>query len=66
MIRGGLSATDGRALIGFARDRPAEHRVAGRANVIVLLGQGWSCERLAEALLLDDNTWMTTRFATGT
>jgi len=30
--------------------------VARRANAIVLLDQGWSCERVAAALLLDDDT----------
>ncbi len=57
MIRGGfLSANDRRALIGLARDGLEEHRLARRANAIVLLDQGWSCERVAEALLLDDDT----------
>ena len=57
MIRGGfLSAEDRRALTGLARDGLAEHRVARRANAIVLLDQGWSCERVAAALLLDDDT----------
>jgi hypothetical protein len=28
--------------------------VARRANAIVLLDQGWSCERVAAAFLLDD------------
>jgi transposase len=57
MIRGGfLSGNDRRALIGLARDGLEEHRVARRANAIVLLDQGWSCERVAEALLLDDDT----------
>jgi transposase len=57
VIRGGfLSAEDRRALSGLARDGLAEHRVARRANAIVLLDQGWSCERVAAALLLDDDT----------
>ena len=57
MIRGGfLSAIDRRVLIGLARDGLEEHRVARRANAIILLDQGWSCERVAEALLLDDDT----------
>ena len=57
MIRGGfLSVTDRRALIRLARDGLAEHRIARRANAIILLDQGWSCERVAEALLLDDDT----------
>ena len=50
------SANDRRALIRLARDGLEEHRVARRANAIVLLDQGWSCERVAEALLLDDDT----------
>ncbi len=54
MIRGGfLSATDRRALIGLARDGLEEHRVARRANAIVLLASRRPC------------CWMTTRFATG-
>jgi transposase len=57
MIRGGfLSANDRRTLIGIARDGLKEHRVARRANAIVLLDQGWSCERVAAAFLLDDDT----------
>jgi transposase len=57
VIRGGfLSADDRRALTGLARDGLAQHRVARRANAIVLLDQGWSCERVAAALLLDDDT----------
>ena len=57
MIRGGfLSADDRRALIGIARDGLAEARVARRANAIVLLDRGWGCERVAAALLLDDDT----------
>ena len=30
--------------------------MARRANAIVLLDRGWSCERVAAALLLDDDT----------
>src|SRR5450432_3199061 len=57
VIRGGfLSTTDRQALIGIARDGLAEHRVARRANAIVLLDRDWSCERVAAALLLDDDT----------
>jgi hypothetical protein len=40
----------------MARDGLAEHRIARRANAIVLLDKGWSCARVAEALLLDDDT----------
>jgi transposase len=57
VIRGGfLSVDDRRVLTGVARDGLAEHRVARRANAVVLLDQGWSCERVAAALLLDDDT----------
>jgi transposase len=57
VIRGGfLPADDRRALTRLARDGLAEHRLARRANAIVLLDQGWSCERVAVALLLDDDT----------
>jgi transposase len=57
VIRGGfLSTKDRQTLIGIARDGLEEHRVARRANAIVLLDRGWSCERVAAALLLDDDT----------
>jgi transposase len=57
MIRGGfLSGQDRRALVGIARDGLAEHRIARRANAMVLLDEGWSCERVGAALLLDDDT----------
>ena len=57
MIRGGfLSADQRRALVALARDGLAEHRLARRANAIVLLDKGWSCARVAGALLLDDDT----------
>src|SRR5271155_5388375 len=57
MIRGGFrSADDRRALMGIARDGLEEHRIARRANAIVLLDRGWSCEHVAAALLLDDDT----------
>ena len=57
VIRGGfLSADDRRVLTGLARDGLAEHRVGRRANAIVLLDQSWNWERVAAALLLDDDT----------
>src|SRR5260370_22175349 len=57
MIRGGfLSDAERQALIAMARDGLAEHRIARRANAIVLLDKGWSCARVAGALLLDDDT----------
>ena len=57
VIRGGfLSGQERQTLTGIARDGLEEHRVARRANAIVLLDRGWSCERVAAALLLDDDT----------
>ena len=57
MVRGGyLSAEDRADLIGLARDGSAAHRVARRANALVLLDDGWSCERVAAALFVDDET----------
>ena len=57
MIRAGfLSAEDRADLIALARDGSAEHRLARRANALVLLDAGWSCEKVAAALFLDDDT----------
>ena len=57
MIRGGyLSAEDRADLIALARDGSAAHRLARRANALVLLDDGWSCERVAAALFVDDET----------
>jgi len=57
MIRGNfLSTQERQTLVGLARDGLAEHRVARRANAIVLLDKGWSCTKVAGALLLDDDT----------
>ena len=57
MIRGGfLSAKERAELTALARDGLAEHRVARRANAVLLLDKGWSCQKVAEALLLDDDT----------
>ncbi|MCW5698771.1 MAG: IS630 family transposase [Rhodospirillales bacterium] len=57
MIRPGfLPAKERRALVKVARNGLCEHRVARRANAIVLLNDGWSCEAVAKALLVDDDT----------
>src|SRR5271167_1326348 len=53
---GFLSAVDRADLIALARDGSAAHRLARRANALVLLDSGWSCERVAEALFVDDDT----------
>ena len=51
-----LSPEDRADLIALARDGSAAHRLARRANALVLLDDGWSCEKVAGALLLDDDT----------
>ena len=57
MIRAGFLSTEDRAdLIALARDGSAEHRLARRANALVLLDDGWSCGKVASALFLDDDT----------
>ena len=57
MIRGGYLSVDDRAdLIALARDGSAAHRLARRANALALLDDGWSCERVAGALFVDDET----------
>ena len=42
--------------MALARDGTTEHRLARRANALVLLDKGWSCQQVAAALLLDDDT----------
>ena len=51
-----LSPEDRRDLNALARDGSAAHRLARRANALVLLDAGWSCERVAGALFVDDDT----------
>jgi transposase len=51
-----LSSEDRADLIALARDGSAAHRLARRANALVLLDDGWSCEKVAAALFLDDDT----------
>ena len=56
-IRGGfLSEEDRKALIALARDGLAAGRVTRRANALVLLDRGMSCQEAAEVLLFDDDT----------
>ena len=43
-------------LIELARDGSAAHRLARRANALVLLDDGMSCAAVAKVLLLDDDT----------
>ena len=57
MIRTGfLSGTEREELIELARNGLAEHRLARRANALVLLDRGMSCEDVGSVLLLDDDT----------
>jgi transposase len=57
MIRPGfLDSESRRDLIELARDGSAAHRLARRANALVLLDTGMSCQSIAEVLLLDGDT----------
>jgi transposase len=57
MIRGGfLQEEDRKALIALARDGSSLCRVTRRANALVLLDDGMSCQDVARVLLFDDDT----------
>ena len=57
MIRTGfLSTTERAELIELARDGLVEHRLARRANALVLLDRGMSCSDIGAVLFLDDDT----------
>jgi transposase len=57
MIRPGFLDPESRQdLIELARDGSAAHRLARRANALVLLDDGMSCAAVAKVLLLDDDT----------
>ena len=57
MIRPGfLDQASRRDLIELARDGSAAHRLARRANALVLLDDGMSCEAIARVLFVDDDT----------
>jgi hypothetical protein len=57
MIQPGfLDAESRRDLIELARDGSVPHRLARRANALVLLDQGMSCGDVAKVLFLDDDT----------
>jgi len=45
-----------RDLIELARDGSAAHRLARRANALVLLDDGMTCAAVAKVLLLDQDT----------
>ena len=55
--RGGfLGEADRRALIALVRDGSSLERVTRRANALVLLDDGLSCQEVARVLLFDDDT----------
>ena len=57
MIRGGFLDSESRQeLIELAGEGAAPRRLARRANALVLLDDGMSCEAAAKVLLLDDDT----------
>ena len=57
MIRPGFLDSELRDdLLELARDGLAEHRLARRANALVLLDKDMNCQSIAEALLLDNDT----------
>jgi transposase len=57
MIRGGfLDPTSRKDLIELARDGSAAHRLGRRANAVLLLDDGMTCEATARVLFVDDDT----------
>ena len=57
MIRAGfLDPESRRDLIELTQDGSVEHRLARRANALLLLDDGMSCEAIAKVLFLDDDT----------
>lgn len=54
--RGFLDGESRQDLIELARDGSAAHRLARRANALLLLDEGMSCEAIAKVLFLDDDT----------
>ena len=57
MIHSGFLAKEDREKpIAMTRDGSLAHRFARRANALVLLDDGWSCQQVGHAFLLDDDT----------
>ncbi len=57
MIRAGFLDPETRSnLIDLGRDGSVAHRLARRANALVILDDGMSCDEVAKVLLLDDDT----------
>jgi transposase len=68
MIRAGfLSDVEKRKLTVLAKNPAVKHRFARRANAILLLDRGMSCQQVADLLFIDDDSvreWMR-RYETG-
>jgi hypothetical protein len=57
MIRHGfLDSESRRDLIDLVRDGSIAHRLARRANALILLDDGMSCAAVAKVLFLDNDT----------
>ena len=57
MIRAGFLDPESRSdLMELTRDGSVAHRLARRANALLLLDDGMSCEVIAKVLFLDDDT----------
>jgi transposase len=57
MIRAGfLDGATRKELTALVRDGKVESRVTRRANALLLLDDGWSCQKTARALYMDDDT----------
>ena len=54
--RGFLSLSERRELEACVRSQREDHGIARRANAILLLDDGKSCQEIAEFLYLDDDT----------
>jgi hypothetical protein len=56
ILAGFFDAESRRDLIELARDGSAAHRLARRANALVLMDDGMSCGSIAKVLFPDDDT----------
>ena len=56
ILAGFLSMTERAELTELARNGLVEHRLARRANALVLLDRGMSCAEVSSVFLLDDDT----------
>lgn len=56
ILPGFLTSSERRELVACLRSHREDHGVARRANAILLLDDGKSCQAIAEFLYLDDDT----------